>query len=59
MLLEPSTLDLEPASERVLKKVGSDTCYRPELRASQIEIVTYLHERQPDLRGARAGPSAS
>jgi carboxylate-amine ligase len=40
MLLEPSTLNLEPASERVLAKVGTDTCYRSELRASQIEIVT-------------------
>jgi carboxylate-amine ligase len=40
MLLSPGALDLEPANERVLDKVGRDSCFRPELRASQIEIIT-------------------
>ena len=40
MLLSPATLDLEPVNDQVLAKVGRDSCFRPELRASQIEIVT-------------------
>ncbi len=56
MLLSPTTLDLEPAVERVLAAVR-DPRLRRELRASQIEIVTgvcsSVEEAGAELKGAR------
>jgi carboxylate-amine ligase len=40
MLLDPETLTLAERIDEVLARTGSDTVYHPELRASQIEIVT-------------------
>ena len=40
MLLDPETLELAPLAPAVLGEVGGDERFKPELPASQIEIVT-------------------
>jgi carboxylate-amine ligase len=40
MLLDPETLDLAPAARAVLAELGGDDRFKPELPASQIELVT-------------------
>jgi carboxylate-amine ligase len=45
MLLEPETLDLWPHATELLRRLGTDRRFKPELPASQVEII--------------AGPAAS
>ncbi len=40
MLLDPATLDLAPRAEEALARVAGDPRFKPELPASQVEIVT-------------------
>ena len=59
MLLDPGTLELAPMALEVLARLGGDSRYKPELPASQIEIVTAPHARVHDavaeLRRGREG----
>jgi glutamate---cysteine ligase / carboxylate-amine ligase len=40
MIVEPDSLDLAPAIDDVLRLLGGDRRFAPELRSAQIEIVT-------------------
>lgn len=40
MLLDPGTLDLAPVAGRLLERLEGDRRFKPELPASQLEIVT-------------------
>lgn len=40
LLVSPRTLDLEPANRTLLEALAGDGRFHPELRASQLEIVT-------------------
>ncbi|HLL85696.1 MAG TPA: YbdK family carboxylate-amine ligase [Thermoleophilaceae bacterium] len=40
MLLDPETLDLVPRAGEVLERVAGDPAFKPEMPASQLEIVT-------------------
>jgi carboxylate-amine ligase len=40
LLVSPRTLDLVPENRRLLETLGGDDRFHPELRASQLEIVT-------------------
>jgi carboxylate-amine ligase len=58
MLLDPETLDLTPAIERVYERVAGDRRFAKELRASMIETVSPVcrdaAEAQGELHRARA-----
>lgn len=45
MLLEPSTLELAPRALEVLAELDGDPRFKPEMPASQIEILTAPHQR--------------
>lgn len=55
MLLDPETLDLSPCAARALERLGGDPRFKPELPASQLEILT---EPQPTAAGALAALAA-
>jgi carboxylate-amine ligase len=40
MLLDPATLDLAPVATAALRRLGGDPRFKPELPASQLEILT-------------------
>ncbi|HST42665.1 MAG TPA: YbdK family carboxylate-amine ligase [Conexibacter sp.] len=40
MLLAPETLELAPAAGELLRRLGGDTRFKPELPAAQLEIAT-------------------
>lgn len=43
MLLDPASLDLIPRADELLRRLDGDPRFKPELPASQIEIVTDPH----------------
>jgi hypothetical protein len=47
MLLDPQTMDLSPSAAEVLARLGGDPRFKPELPASQLEILT---EPAPSVR---------
>jgi carboxylate-amine ligase len=57
LLLDPTTLEPAPASERVLAEAGESDAVRPELWSAQIEIVSGVHNSPgaviADLQTAR------
>lgn len=52
MLLDPDSLELAARAAEVLELVGGDTRFKPELPASQVEIVVPPHVRAQELAGA-------
>jgi carboxylate-amine ligase len=54
MLVSPATLDLEPANQLALDALDDPQTYRPELRASQLEIVTPVLRTAEDVYDALA-----
>jgi carboxylate-amine ligase len=57
MLLDPTTLDLTPAGQPILEALGDSERFAPELRESQLEIVspvcTSATEASAELASAR------
>lgn len=49
MLLDPETLELTPRAREVLARLKGDPRFKPEMPASQIEILTAAHERLSDV----------
>jgi carboxylate-amine ligase len=48
MLLDPETLDLSPSAAKALELLGGDARFKPELPASQLEILTEPHPTVPE-----------
>ncbi len=57
MLLDPETLELVPRALEVLERLDSDTRFKPELPASQLEILTgpmaSVHQAVHELQEGR------
>ncbi len=53
-LVDPSTLQLEPRSERVLERLTDDPRFKHELLGASLEATTSIHARVPDLAGELA-----